>query len=426
MKYTWKQKATIAFIGCILLFLVGFFLYSKGYFTAKIELNGEQKTIVEAGSEYKEEGAFVWQNGKKKEENIIIQGTVDPQTLGTYTITYTCMDTNKSVTREVNVEDHTPPIIEVKKEEERIFVGGTYDEEVTAYDTFDLDLTSQIEQEGTVDNKKQGVYTITYRVKDQSGNQTTTEKKIEVLPDPTQTKIAYDHDSYDNTSEQWWFEKSKEHSRNKGAQSEEFLKQYDAFYQGKDEKVIYLTFDEGGVPNTYVKEIAQVLNEQGVQATFFFTLNYIRDHVDFMKELIENGHLIANHSWHHYDMTALANATSIDDFVKEITQCEKTYYELLGQPMEKIFRFPKGEASERSLKLMKDLGYRTYFWSHAYADFSGNVSKEKALQTMMDHYHNGAIYLLHPSNKGNYEAMETFIQNMKKLGYRFGLVNEIA
>ena len=75
---------------------------------------------------------------------------------------------------------------------------------------------------------------------------------------------------------------------------------------------------------------------------------------------------------------------------------------------------------------MKDLGYKTYFYSANYNDFSGTLSKEKALSEMTKRYHNGAIYLIHPNNKGNYEALESFITEMKKQGFKFDLVKNIT
>ena len=64
--------------------------------------------------------------------------------------------------------------------------------------------------------------------------------------------------------------------------------------------------------------------------------------------------------------------------------------------------------------------------SHAYYDYGSDVSKEEALDTMLAHYHNGAIYLLHPTNKGNYLALDDFIKEMKRLGYRFDTVDHIT
>ena len=87
--------------------------------------------------------------------------------------------------------------------------------------------------------------------------------------------------------------------------------------------------------------------------------NYIKNEADFMRDLVKHGHVIGNHTWHHYDMTTLANAKDVDAFVKEITETEKTYMEVCGVPMKKVFRFPKGGGSERAMKMVKDLGYRT-------------------------------------------------------------------
>ena len=190
--------------------------------------------------------------------------------------------------------------------------------------------------------------------------------------------------------------------------------------------VIYITFDEGGNDITYIEEIAQILDDNDVDATFFLTRNYIKNNPEFMNSLVDNGHLVANHTWHHYDMPTLANANDIDTFVLELTETEKTFMEVTGHEMKKIFRFPKGGMSLRSLKIVQDLGYSSFFWSHAYYDFAEDVSKQEALTSMMDHYHNGAIYLLHPSNKGNYLAMDEFIKNMKDLGYEFRTVDTIV
>lgn len=90
--------------------------------------------------------------------------------------------------------------------------------------------------------------------------------------------------------------------------------------------MIYLTFDEGGNDITYIKQIADVLKKNNVQATYFLTRNYIKTEADFIRQLVKDGNVIGNHSWHHYDMTTLANAASIDTFVAEITETEKDVY----------------------------------------------------------------------------------------------------
>ena len=93
--------------------------------------------------------------------------------------------------------------------------------------------------------------------------------------------------------------------------------------------------------------------------------------------------------------------------------------------MDKIYREPRGEFSKRSLNIMKDLGYSTYFWSSAYKDWDDKLTKEEALTSMIERVHNGAIFLLHPTSKGNYLALENFIKTMKEKGYTFDLVKNI-
>ena len=144
-----------------------------------------------------------------------------------------------------------------------------------------------------------------------------------------------------------------------------------------------------------------------------------------MNELVKNGHEIGNHTRNHYDMTTLANESNLDKLIYEIMDTQKTIYEITKKMPPLIFRFPKGEFSLRSLAIVNDLGYSTYFWSHAYNDYSGNISKEVAYNSLIGHLHNGAIYLIHPSNLGNYEAMNDFIIEAIKQGYTFDLVSNI-
>ena len=357
-----------------------------------------------------------------------MESTVDTSRLGTYQVIYTLDNADKQAVRTVEVIDGKAPDLRLKGDAQlKLFIGDQYEEPgYSAYDNCDGDISDRVHTDSRVDFNQAGTYEIIYTVSDSHGNETSLSRSVQILENPLNVKLEYNHDLFDNTSFEWWFDKSQAHARNTAAKSADWLKTYGAYYIGPDEKVIYLTFDEGGNDITYIKQIADVLNEYEVKATFFLTRNYIRDEADFVRDLVKHGHVIGNHSWHHYDMTTLANAQQVDAFVEELTQEEKTYLEVVGEPMPKIFRFPRGGCSERAMKMVCDLGYRTYFWSHAYYDYGSDVSEEEALKTMMDHYHNGAIYLLHPSNKGNWEALDDFIREMKRLGYRFDTVDHIG
>lgn len=402
-------------------------LFFSGLFVPLLKVDGDKEMKVQVHESFRDPGVIASYRFHDYSDEVKRTSNLNTDKLGTYTIVYHLDSYDKKVSRTVHVVDTKAPTITLKQGKMiRVFENGTYQEPgFHAQDNYDGDLTKKVMVKHHVNMKKTGTYDIVYQVKDASNNIASVTRKVQVCKDPTTTKLYYNHDDYDNTAEEWWFNKSKEHKRTTGAKPQSLLDKYDAYYQGKDEKVIYLTFDEGGNDITYIKQIADVLNKNDVKATFFLTRNYIKNEADFMRNLVKHGHVIGNHTWHHYDMTTLANAKDVDAFVKEITETEKTYMEVCGVPMKKVFRFPKGGGSERAMKMVKDLGYRTYFWSHAYYDYASDVSGEEALKTMMDHYHNGAIYLLHPSNKGNYEAMDTFIKNMKKEGYRFATVDEI-
>lgn len=243
--------------------------------------------------------------------------------------------------------------------------------------------------------------------------------RLECLYDENYNKLS-------NKAVEWWPGNKLDHQRpvvGAGALEEE-LKPYQAFYMGPDTKKIYLTFDEGS-NDTYIKEIIGVLNKYNIKATFFLCGHYIISNPDLMLVLSSSNHSVGNHTYHHKDMPLLASGTSYKEFVKELQLNEEVYINITGVSMDKIYRPPRGSFSNRSLKIISDLGYSTYFWSASYLDYEKDLSEQEALTNMMDRYHNGAIYLLHAKNKGNYLALDTFILNMQKLGYEFGLVRDI-
>lgn len=408
----------------VMALIIKVFFFS-GWLTPLLSLKGEKIMEVQVKRPFQDPGVNAKYHLRDYKNDVRITSNLNLNRIGDYTIVYEWK--NKVVERTVKVVDKKAPVLQLKGNNPlRMFENENYQEAgYKAIDDYDGDITSKVKIKNNINTKKQGKYNIIYSIEDKNGNQSTVKRQVEVCPDPTNQKLYYNYDSYDNKMEEWWFEKSKNHERNKGAMSSSLLSKYNTCYLGPDKKVIYLTFDEGGNDITYIKEIASVLNKHDVKATFFLTRNYIKNEAEFIRDLVKNGHVIGNHTWHHYDMTTLANSSQVDDFVKEITETSKTYMEVVGEPMKKIFRFPKGGASERSMKMVSDLGYKTINWSHAYYDFGSDVGKDKALNTLIEHYHNGAIYLLHPSNKGNYEAMDEFLTQMKQLGYRFDTVDHI-
>lgn len=417
----------VSFIIFAIVLFVLFIIVHYGVISPHFILYGDEKVVLALNESYQEEGYQVYYHFQPYKEQVVISDNINESKVGTYKITYRIKELNIQRSRIIQVKDKTKPMITLNGESRvYTFIGSTYHEEgATAVDNADGNLDDKIKIKNPIDMNKSGKYQVVYSVKDSSGNEAKAIRTIIVAKNPMNVKLNYDYDRFDNTAMQWWFEKSVDHQRNKGALDEKLLKKYNAFYRGEDEKVIYLTFDEGGSDTTYIKEIAALLNRYEIQGTFFLTRNYIMKESEFIRDLVANGHVVGNHTRNHLNMATLANANDVDQFVEEITSVEKAYMEVSGKPMCKIFRFPKGEESERSMKMLKDLGYRTYFWSHAYYDYGPQLSYEEAYESMINYYHNGAIYLIHPNNKGNYLALEDFIKAMLEEGYAFKTVDQI-
>ena len=202
------------------------------------------------------------------------------------------------------------------------------------------------------------------------------------------------------------------------------LKQYDAAYIGDTaEKVLYLTFD-AGYENGCTAKILDTLKKHNVPAGFFLVGNYIEKNADLVRRMAEEGHIVANHTMHHYDMSRLTDKAA---FRKELTDLENLYRETTGQEMPKYYRPPQGIYSEENLAMAKEMGYKTVFWSLAYVDWNNDAqpTKEQAFAKLLPRTHNGAVVLLHSTSATNAEILDELLTMWKGEGYRFGTLEEL-
>ena len=203
------------------------------------------------------------------------------------------------------------------------------------------------------------------------------------------------------------------------------LKKYGAYALGnKDDKVIYLTFDFG-FENGNVKKCLDALNANNVKGAFFILENVIKRNPDLLKEIAGSGHIVGNHTMKHKNM---CNITDFAEYEKEINGLEKMYEETTGYKMSKYFRPPQGEFTKQNLEYNQKLGYKTIFWSLAYKDWDNNnqLSPDAAVEKILKRTHNGAVILLHPTSNTNAAILDTLIKEWKKLGYRFGTLDELT
>ena len=202
------------------------------------------------------------------------------------------------------------------------------------------------------------------------------------------------------------------------------LRQFDAVYLGDTaEKVIYLTFD-AGYENGCTEQILDTLKKHDVSAAFFLVGNYIEKNADLVRRMVEEGHIVGNHTVHHPDMSRLKDK---DAFAAELSGLETLFKETTGKDLPKYYRPPQGIYSEENLKMAKELGYRTVFWSLAYADWNNDSqpTKEQAFEKLLPRIHNGAVVLLHSTSRTNADILDELLTEWKRMGYSFGTLEEL-
>lgn len=203
--------------------------------------------------------------------------------------------------------------------------------------------------------------------------------------------------------------------------------QYGANFIAPDNGKIYLTFDCGyeytatdvdGTTYRVTERILDVLKEKNVKAVFFITMHYARSQQDLVQRMIDEGHIVGNHTNDHPVMPDI----SIDRMIYEVMSLHDYVVEHYGYQMH-LFRPPTGAYSVQSLAVVQNLGYKNVHWSFAYADYDTNAQPEKeaAMQLVTGSAHSGAIYLLHAVSTTNAEILGDVIDAFRLEGYEIDL-----
>ena len=228
----------------------------------------------------------------------------------------------------------------------------------------------------------------------------------------------------------WYCVRNKEHKQPRVDANMSFIEKYNGYYGDKkhsdssEDKVIYLTFD-AGYENGNIEKILDVMKEEGVTGAFFILENLIKKEPQLVSRMADDGHIVANHTASHRDMTKI---DSIEEFSAELNALDELYQKTTGKKLSKYYRPPEGRFDERSLEFASSLGYKTVFWSFAYADWDNQKqpTAESAKTKIFDNLHNGAVILLHPTSSTNAAIMSDLIRTLKADGYRFGTLDELT
>ncbi len=196
---------------------------------------------------------------------------------------------------------------------------------------------------------------------------------------------------------------------------------YGCIYMGKEDEGVYLTFDEGYEAG-HTASILDTLKEKGVPAAFFITKDYLDREEALVRRMVEEGHIVGNHTANHPSLPLLESDAEIEADIRELSDA---FSEKFGVEMT-YFRAPKGEYNERTLSVVKNLGYTDVFWSFAYQDWEQDKVRgaQYAVDKVMGGLHGGAVILLHAVSPDNADALGEIIDRAREKGYTFRSLSE--
>lgn len=188
----------------------------------------------------------------------------------------------------------------------------------------------------------------------------------------------------------------------------------------KDKRIVYLTFDNGYEAG-YTSKILEVLKQNDVKATFFITAHYLNTKPELVKQMIDEGHIVGNHTVNHKSMPSLTE----EQIKKEVMDLHQAVYEKFGYEM-KYIRPPMGEYSEKTLAVTNSLGYKTVMWSFAYEDWDekNQPNEDKSKEKIIKNLHNGEIILLHATSKTNTNILDSVLKEIKAQGYEIKSIDD--
>lgn len=215
-------------------------------------------------------------------------------------------------------------------------------------------------------------------------------------------------------------------SWDRNAATLDLVDKYGAIYRGDEtKKYVYLTFDCGyeyvtdEYPNGVTADILDTLKEKGVKGTFFVTGDYLNGtngERELVRRMLDEGHIVANHTMNHFNMTTLTP----EKFVEEIKANNDLLKSIYPDAPDMVFyRPPEGGANEWTLALAQAMGLTTVFWSATEPDY--NVANQpdpaKTLQNDKVKLHNGGVYLLHAVSTTNAQILGDLIDYILAEGY---------
>ena len=178
-------------------------------------------------------------------------------------------------------------------------------------------------------------------------------------------------------------------------------------------KVIYLTFDDGPVPEV-TPLVLDLLDEHNIKATFFCVGENVQKHPDTFAQVMSRGHKVGNHTFNH---------------LKGFSVKDEEYYDNIDKAAElidsKLFRPPYGRVTGKQMKKLRDR-YTIIMWDVITHDYNKNLSPETIMRTIKRYSRNGSLVVFHDSIKAKENVLVVLplaIEYWKSKGYTFGVLD---
>lgn len=454
---------------CVLFAVLGMITYKKSQ-ENKIVFTISDKICVPYGDNIDISNMQVIKNQhlheKKNKTHITVEGDVNTRKIGDYDIDVIVRKGNKKASKKIVVEvaDKEAPVIELSGDIEMTIEAGTQFEEpgFSADDNYDGDLTEKVEKNNDIDTCTKQDVTITYSVKDSSGNEAVANRTVHIV-DTTPPQITltqgstcyvkcgteymeagyYAEDICDgditdkvqvtgdvNTRECGSYTVSYKVSDSSGntAEAVRTVRVYKPMTDNvvnPGNKVVYLTFDDG--PGPYTQELLDVLDRYNVKATFFVT-NGKPDYQNLIAEEASRGHTVAIHSASH-DYSRIYQ--SVDAYFDDLNEMNNIIFTQTGKYAD-IIRFPGGSSNTVSRSycegIMSQLvcaveakGFRYCDWNVSSGDAGSANTASQVICNVINGIkgRNISIVLQHDIKKFSVDAVEEIIQWGLSEGYTF-------
>lgn len=184
-----------------------------------------------------------------------------------------------------------------------------------------------------------------------------------------------------------------------------------------EEKVVSLTFDcAWGAED--MTDILNTLKKENVKATFFVLGQWAEKYPDVIKQIVADGHDVANHSDTHPHITQLSD----EEIKSEILNANKKIEEISGKN-NILFRAPYGEYNDNVIKAATDLGYYTIQWNVDSLDWK-NPGQDAIVNRVTSKIVPGSIILMHNGTQDTAKALPILISKLKADGYTFKATSE--